>query len=341
MHATLPPPATPPHSGGAPPLAPRGTPPHRDASTSPVLEITDLVKRYRRRSAPANDGITLTAHPGRVLGVLGHNGAGKTTLVNQIVGLLRPDSGTISLAGIDAIAQPARARELVSVQAQANVPITGLTPRAAIELVGRIRGGGQREVRSRTAELLDALDLGPWADTPAEKVSGGVARLTAFCMTAVRPGALVILDEPTNDVDPARRRLLWNAIRATAAEGAAVLLVTHNVREAERAVDELIVLDRGRTLASGTPAQLTAHLSDQLLLELDTPHLPQLPTGLAVISSGGGRTTVAVPAARSAHAVEWAQQEQHQGRIERFALTPPSLEDAYLELVGSESEDAA
>ncbi|WP_440312933.1 ABC transporter ATP-binding protein [Leucobacter chromiireducens] len=320
---------------------PSAPPQSHGATPPPVLEVTDLVKRYRRRSTPANDGITLTARPGRVLGVLGHNGAGKTTLVNQIVGLLRPDSGTISLAGVDAIAHPDRARELVSVQAQANVPITGLTPRAAIELVGRIRGGGKREVRSRASDLLEALDLGPWADTPAQKVSGGVARLTAFCMTVVRPGALVILDEPTNDVDPARRRLLWDAIRATAAEGAAVLLVTHNVREAERAVDELIVLDRGRTIAAGTPAHLTAHLSDQLLLELDSSALPPLPAGLDPLSSNSGRTTVAVPTSRSAEVVDWAQSAQARGTIERFALTPPSLEDAYLELVGAESEAAA
>lgn len=311
------------------------------ALTPPVLEVEQLVKRYRGRSTPANDGITLTARAGRVLGVLGHNGAGKTTLVNQIVGLLRPDSGAITVAGIDAVAHPARARALVSVQAQANVPITGLTPRTAIELVGRIRGGGRAEVRSRTSELLDALDLDPWADTPAQKVSGGVARLTAFCMTVVQPGALVILDEPTNDVDPARRRLLWDAIRATADAGAAVLLVTHNVREAERAVDELIVLDRGRTLAAGSPAQLTAHLSEQLLLEVDGPRLPALPAGLIALASGPNHTTVAVPAARGAEAVEWAQREVQDGRIERFALTPPSLEDAYLELVGAESEAAA
>ena len=235
----------------------RSAPPPADDT---VLRITQLVKHYRGRPTPANDDISLTARSGRVLGVLGHNGAGKTTLVNQIVGLLRPNSGSISVAGVDAVAHPDRARELVSIQAQANVPITGLTPKKAIELVGRIRGGKPEAVRRRTAELIEALDLGPWADTPAQKISGGVARLTAFCMTVVQPGKLVILDEPTNDVDPARRRLLWDAIRETASAGSAVLLVTHNVREAEHTVDELVVLDTGRVIAAGTPAQLTAHL---------------------------------------------------------------------------------
>ncbi|GAA1322882.1 ABC transporter ATP-binding protein [Leucobacter albus] len=326
-------------------------PPHLPPPTGPspsephpgniVLEVSNLVKRYRRSAHPANDDISLTARAGRVLGVLGHNGAGKTTVVNQIVGLLRPTSGSIRVGGIDAVAHPARAREIVAVQAQANVPITGLSPRKAVELVGRIRGGEPSTVTRRTGELLDALDLGPWADTPAEKISGGIARLTAFCMTVVQPSSLVILDEPTNDVDPARRRLLWAAIRDTAARGAAVLLVTHNVREAERTVDDLVVLDRGRVLATGTPAQLTAHTRGELLLELDGEHLPELPHGLRAATETAAQATVPVPAARGAEVVAWAQAAVEQGQIERFALTPASLEDTYLELVGAGTEVAA
>lgn len=306
----------------------------------PVLRIEQLTKRYRGKHVPANAEVSLTAHAGQVLGVLGHNGAGKTTLVNQITGLLKPDSGSISLAGVDAVAHPARARELVSVQAQANVPITGLTPRAAIELVGRIRGGRAAEIRRRTGELLEALDLGPWADTPAQKISGGVARLTAFCMAAVRPGALVILDEPTNDVDPARRRLLWSAIRAMATQGPAVLLVTHNVREAEHAVDELVILDRGAVRAAGTPAQLTAHLRTQLLLTLDGSTSPALPPGLHAERTGPAQTSVTVPSARGAEVVAWAHAAVDRGELERFALTPASLEDAYLELVAEETAES-
>lgn len=311
------------------------------AHRNPVLSIEGLVKRYRGKSVAANDDISLTAHAGRVLGVLGHNGAGKTTMVNQIVGLLKPTSGSITVGGVDAIAHPARAREIVAVQAQANVPITGLTPRKAVELVGRIRGGEPGAVRRRTDELLEALDLGPWADTPAEKISGGVARLTAFCMTVVQPAALVILDEPTNDVDPARRRLLWDAIRDTASGGAAVLLVTHNVREAERTVDDLVVLDSGRVLAAGSPAQLTAHLRGELFLELDGVNLPELPTGLRASVSRPAQRIVPVPAERGAEVVAWAQAAVGRGQVERFSLTPASLEDAYLELVGAGSEAAA
>jgi len=208
---------------------------------SQTLLVEDLHKRFGsgRRLVWANDGITMSVNAGEVVGLLGHNGAGKTTLVNQIVGLYRPYSGRIAVDGVDVVADPAAARRLVSVQAQENVPITGISPRKAVELVGRIRGGRRSAMRQRAKGLIDALDMGEWADRPAEKVSGGVARLSAFAMAVARPGALVVLDEPTNDVDPVRRQLLWDEVRRVADDGAAVLLVTHNVREAERILREI------------------------------------------------------------------------------------------------------
>ncbi len=310
--------------------------------TQEVLSVRGLRKRYRGRfgkgGVQANDGIDLDVAAGQVVGLLGHNGAGKTTLVNQVVGLVRPDAGTIRLDGVDAVALPDEARRRTSIQAQANVPITGLTPRRAIELVGRIRGGERTAVRARAEHLLDALDLGPWADTPAEKVSGGIARLTAFAMTVVVPGRLVVLDEPTNDVDPVRRRLLWQQIRGLADEGRGVLLVTHNVREAERVVDRLAVLDRGVVLADDTPAGLTAHLQGTLTVEVDLSPgaAPAWHPAVRAVSGTRGRETGTVRAEDAAEVVRWAQDEVAAGRLERYALTPASLEDVYVALVGDE-----
>jgi ABC-2 type transport system ATP-binding protein len=303
-----------------------------------VLRVRGLRKQYGsgRKAVQANAGIDLDVARGEVVGLLGHNGAGKTTLVNQVVGLARPDAGSVRLAGVDAIAHPEKARRLASVQAQANVPITGLTPRVAVELVGRIRGGGRREVRWRTQDLLEALDLMPWADTPAEKVSGGVARLTAFAMAAVVPGRLVVLDEPTNDVDPVRRRLLWEQIRRLADAGAGVLLVTHNVREAERVVDSLVILDRGAVVAASTPSALTVGHRDTLVLEVDTAPDEELrwPPGIVAGPSDRLRTSALVPSARAAELVRWAGAQVTAGRAERYALAPASLEDVYIDLVG-------
>ena len=311
-------------------------------SSVSTLRIEGLSKRYRGRSGvQANDDISFDVAPGSVTGVLGHNGAGKTTLVNQVVGLVRPDRGSIHVDDVDAVAQPHLARRIVSIQAQANVPITGLTPRRAVELVARIRGVSRPEAARRTSHLLDALDLGPWADTPAQKVSGGIARLTSFAMTAVAPGRLVVLDEPTNDVDPVRRRLLWTAIRELSDQGAAVLLVTHNVREAERVVDHLVVLDSGRVIAAGTPAELTAPMRGDLTIEIQASTAPP-PEWPAVVKGGeiAGthhtdlRRTATIRPEQAADVVRWAQEHVDARRLERYSLMPASLEDVYVRLVG-------
>lgn len=314
------------------------------AARSTVLDVRDVSKTFRGRApVRANDHVHLTVEAGRVVGLLGHNGAGKTTLVNQVAGLTRPDSGSIRVAGHDAVTEPDRVRQLINVQAQANVPITGLTPRRAIELVGRIRGASRTWVRGRAEEMLDALELTQWADTPAHKVSGGVARLTAFAMTAVVPGGLVILDEPTNDVDPVRRRLLWNQIRRLADDGAGVLLVTHNVREAEHAVDDLVILDRGAVCAHGTVAELTRDLRGTLQLEVDLPPGADhgWPAFVTPLAREGHRARASVPISRSADAVTWAQGAVEVGAIDRFSITAASLEDVYIQLVSAAADAPA
>lgn len=300
------------------------------------LEIRGVAKSYRR-GPRANDGISLEVADGEVFGLLGHNGAGKTTLVNQIVGLLKPDGGTIRIDDHDVVADPGLARRLVSLQPQAQVPISGLTPRQAIDLIGRLRGVPVTEVRARTERFAEAMDIGEWLDTDGVKLSGGVKRLTSFCMAAVAPGRLVILDEPTNDVDPVRRRRLWAQIRAIASDGVAVLLVTHNVLEAERSVDRLAILDHGRVIADGTPAGLKSGVAGDLRLELVLEPgavLAEVPSFIRRRAASGTRVVVAVDSARAEEAVRWAESLRVTGRIEEFSLAPASLEDVYVELVG-------
>ncbi|TFH53186.1 ABC transporter ATP-binding protein [Actinomyces viscosus] len=308
-----------------------------------VLSIEDLHKHFGSGSHTlrANAGVTMRVGAGEVVGLLGHNGAGKTTLVNQVVGLLRPTSGRITLDGVDAIEHPAVARRLTNVQAQANVPITGLTPRVAIELVGRLRGGRPRQTRRRAEELIEALDLGEWATTPAQKISGGIARLTAFAMCAVVPGRLVILDEPTNDVDPVRRRLLWDQIRLLAETGSAVLLVTHNVREAERAVDRLTVLDHGHVIAEGTPAALVAGHGSSFVLEVSQVPGRRLepPAGMSLTRHDGVRAVLPIAEGQTVQAVTWAAEALERGMIERYELAPISLEEVYVDLTRGADEE--
>ncbi len=301
-----------------------------------LLEIENLKKVFRS-GVRANDGIDLSIDSGEVFGLLGHNGAGKTTLVNQVIGLLKPTAGSIRIDRRDMIADPGLARRLCSFQAQSQVPIDGLTPRQAIELLGQLRGAAGADVRRRRARLVDALDLGEWLDVDAARLSGGVKRLVAFAMAAVAPGRLVMLDEPTNDVDPIRRRLLWQQVRSLADEGAAVLLVTHNVVEAERSVDRLAILDAGQVIAEGTPAELKAGLGAELRLELvidpRATELPVSPFGRSVVPVGN-RLMVGVPMDAAGTAVGWAESLQRAGAVEEFTLGPATLEDVYVAMVG-------
>jgi ABC-2 type transport system ATP-binding protein len=301
-----------------------------------LLEIRDVSKIYRG-GVKANDDITLQVQAGEVFGLLGPNGAGKTTLVSQVLGLVVPTSGSICIDGVDIVRRPRFARESCSYQPQTNVPIDELTPMQAIELTGRIRGGERVAVRSRARELIASLDLGEW-EHKAIPLSGGVLRLVAFCMAAVVPGRIVILDEPTNDIDPLRRKLLWRFVRRLADDGSAVVLVTHNVLEAERCVDHLAIVDGGRVVGSGTPASLKAGLGDFLHLEVvlepgvGDPEVPPFFHRPAVV----GRRLIGEVAPTSVdEAVGWATRMRDRGTAEEFSLGPATLEDVYVRHVSA------
>jgi ABC-2 type transport system ATP-binding protein len=285
----------------------------------------------------ANDGISLHVAPGEVYGLLGPNGAGKTTLVKQVIGLLKPTSGQITLGGHDLVADPAAARQLCSYLPQAQVPIDSFRAREAIVLCGRVRGGNRAAVERRADELIEALDLGEWRDKRGIGLSGGVKRLIGFAMVTVCPGRLVILDEPTNDVDPLRRRMLWQQVRELGDRGVAVLLVTHNVLEAEKAVDRVAIIDTGRLLAEGTPSAMKAADRGQLRLQLmiapgrSAPPVP----AFAQRATVAGHTLVAVLDEPDAPiGIKWAQEAVASGVAEEYALGATSLEDAYIELTG-------
>ncbi len=301
-----------------------------------ALRIDDLCKSYVRGTL-VNDHISLSVNPGEVFGLLGPNGAGKTTLVNQIMGLVKPNSGRIEVNGVDIVADPGYARQACSYQAQTQVPIQGLTSTQAIELVGRVRGGEARAVRQRAQELLSSLEMEEWARKSAETFSGGMRRLVAFCMAAVVPGRIVILDEPTNDIDPLRRRLLWQQVRVLIGMGSTVLLVTHNVLEAERAVDRLAIVDRGRVVAAGTPASLKESGGENMRIELvlePGAATPAMPAFVRHTGTAGQRVVGRLREADLAPAIQWASALKGAGVAEEYSLGPITLEDVYLKAVG-------
>ena len=302
-----------------------------------MLKINGLTKRYGSDNV-ANDHISMHVARGEVLGLLGPNGAGKTTLVNQLIGLIRPDSGSITVDGMDVVADPAAARRLCALQPQTQIPIDGLTPLDAIELTARIRGVGRQAAKSRAKVLIERLHLEQWAKTRGENLSGGIRRLTAFCMTCAAPAKVAVFDEPTNDVDPERRRLLWKQIRDLADEGTAVLLVTHNVLEAERSADRLAIIHQSKLIREGTPASFRSNGSDHMVLELilepdiKREDIEKLPSEAV---QTGRRIFCPIETGDVAQRVQWANALRQRRFIEEFSVNPPSLEEAYLQLVGA------
>ena len=301
----------------------------------------DVTKVYKG-GVRANDGLTLRIEPGEVYGLLGPNGAGKSTLVKQVIGLLAPTSGTLAIGPHDLVAHPEIARQLCSYLPQAQMPIDAFKAREAIEITGRIRGGSRAGVTARTDALIEGLGIAEWRTEVGAKLSGGVRRLVGFAMAVVVPGRLVILDEPTNDVDPLRRRLLWQQVRALSGQGCAVMLVTHNVLEAEKAVDRLAVVMDGRIVAEGTPSSLKTEDRGRLRLQVmlvpgtDTPESPQwLHSAVRV----GNSLVTVLDEADAGQSISWAQGVIDDGAGEEYALGASTLEDAYIRLTGHVSDD--
>jgi len=291
----------------------------------------------------ANDRITLQVRPGEVYGLLGPNGAGKTTLVKQVIGLLKPSSGSLTLGPYDLVEDPDAARQLCSYLPQGQMPIDSFKARQVISLTGKIRGGDEASVRQRADVLIESLDFGEWGDTLGTKLSGGIKRLVGFAMVTVWPGRVVILDEPTNDVDPRRRRLLWDEIRRIGDNGTAVLLVTHNVLEAEKSVDRLAIINDGQLIAEGTPSSLKAE--DRGRMRLQVMMVPGVPTPatppIVEHHTRIGNNVMATIRERDAgHAIAWARALMEAGQAEEYALSATTLEDVYIRMTGHTSENA-
>jgi len=301
------------------------------------LRVSDIRKVYKG-GVVANDGVSITVERGEVFGLLGPNGAGKTTLVSQIIGLAKPTAGSITLGDVDLVADPGAARQLCAYLPQGALPVESIRAGIAVELVGRMRGGAKAEVRRRTDGLFELLQLEEWRDRIGQQTTGGVRRLVGFIMTTVVQRPVVILDEPTNDIDPMRRRLLWQEIRNVANRGAAVLLVTHNVLEAERVVDRLAIIDEGRVIAQGTPSSLKQTASEALRLELVLEPgavEPALPSYLRDPVRAGRRLLVTLDDSAAPAAIDWVREQVAAGVVEEYGLGAATLEDTYIRLAGA------
>jgi len=304
----------------------------------PVLSVTELCKRYRNGTL-ANDRISLAVEPGEVYGLLGPNGAGKTTLVRQVLGLLKPTSGSIHVDGVDVVADPGYARRTIGFLPQGMMTQETIHVDEWIYGIGKLRGLPGAEAHQRTNELIEQLDLGPFRKTKMAAASGGVRRLAGFATAVVGGARFLVLDEPTNDIDPVRRQLLWNLLMAQRQRGTTVLLVTHNLAEAERVIDRFAIVDQGRILREGTPAALRSLVTERLRLELTMagafePHPALQP-------DEGMPGSFLFQPSDLASVSAWLQAQREAGRLLDFRIGPPTLDDIYTHTVGGTKSNGA
>jgi ABC-2 type transport system ATP-binding protein len=230
--------------------------------TSSAISVTGLRKSYGR--VAALDGVGFDVPAGSVLGLLGPNGSGKTTTVSILSTALRPDAGRATVCGLDVRAHAAAVRRLVGFAGQFAAVDGNLTGRENLELIGRLCRLGRRRARDRATELLGRFGLNDSADRRARTYSGGMRRrLDVAAALAHRPPVL-FLDEPTTGLDPDSRLALWDMVRELVRSGTTVLLTTQYLDEADALADRIVILDRGKVVDDGTPAELKSRTGSVL-----------------------------------------------------------------------------
>jgi ABC-2 type transport system ATP-binding protein len=305
--------------------------------------VTGLTKTYRAKHGDvhATNGIDLTIGRSEVFGLLGPNGAGKTTLVRQLIGLLRPDAGHIDLFGHDVVARPRVVPDFVAYLPQDDAALADLSPVVALETTARLRGLSSVAARADRDAVIDELGMNEFANRPIAKLSGGQRRLAGVGATLVGARPVLVLDEPTTGLDPTARRAVWAAVERRRLEQAiTVVLVTHNVIEAETVLDRVAIIDHGRAIACDTPGRLKATVDRDVRLELAWRDEPPMQDPLvrelhAQAVEHGRRWSVRLPADRARAALGELTSGPLFAALDDFTLATPSLEDVYLALGGA------
>src|SRR5579863_9133792 len=221
---------------------------------NPTLEAADLVKTFGKTRAL--DGLSLTMQPGEVLALLGPNGAGKTTFVNLVATLIRPDSGTLRVHGMDVARDPGAVRRSIALAGQSAAVEPTMTGRENVIMVARLFGASAGDARRDSAAVLEQMGLSGDADRAVRTYSGGMRRRLDLGASLVGRPRLLLLDEPTTGLDPRSRLELWDAIRGLVQAGTDVLLTTQYLDEADQLAAQVVIIDHGRTIATGAPAEL-------------------------------------------------------------------------------------
>ena len=309
-----------------------------------TIEAHGLEKRFRKTQALA--GLDLVAEPGQVTAVLGPNGAGKTTFVRAVATLLRLDAGTLRVAGHDVARQPDAVRALIGLAGQFAAVEPAMSGRENLEMVARLYGHDRRTAKAHTAAVLEQLGLDEAGDRLVRTYSGGMKRRLDLGASLVGTPRLLLLDEPTTGLDPRSRIELWDAIRALVEAGTDVLLTTQYLDEADQLAGRIVIIDHGRAIATGSPAELKRRVGGEVIelharrdqLSLAAAALARLNQGAAQIDEATRRVTLSA-AAREGLMTAIRALEQAGVEIDDIALRQPTLDEVFLALTGHNADD--
>ena len=291
----------------------------------------------------ALNGVSIAAETGKILGLLGPNGAGKTTLVRILATLLKPDSGIVTVGGIDVLRHKQQVREIIGLAGQYAAVDEILTGRENLVMVGRLYHMSHQAAKQRAAELLAQFALTDAADRSVKTYSGGMRRRLDLAASMVARPSILFLDEPTTGLDARARIVMWETIRELVSDGATLLLTTQYLEEADELADQIVVIDHGRVIAEGSADQLKANMAadfidirvaDPMQTALASALLEPLATETPQIDDISGQVVLAVDsgANRIAEVVRLLDRESIQ--ISALNLRRPTLNEVFLSITG-------
>jgi ABC-2 type transport system ATP-binding protein len=307
----------------------------------PAIRVEGLRKRFGDLEALA--GIDFEVTPGSVFGLLGPNGAGKTTAVRILTTILDPDGGRAEVLGYDVVRDAERVRLRIGLAGQAATVDPNLTGRENLRLVGRLAQRPRPWVEQRAAELLANFELSHAADRPIRTYSGGMRRRLDVAAALVGRPPVLFLDEPTTGLDLPSRNALWGTIRELVAEGTTVLLTTQYLEEADRLAGQIAVVDLGRVIAEGTPADLKARLGSTVI-EFAMSSEPEAERATASLSRRHAAeregSAIRVPSTEGPRSLmEMLRALDGEGLYpSSLTVREPSLDDVFLRLTGHHAE---
>ena len=312
---------------------------------TPAIEAEGLVKRYGKTTALA--GLDLTVPAGVVYGLLGPNGAGKTTAVRVLATLLRPDGGQARVFGHDVQADAAAVRRTIGLTGQYAALDEYLTGRSNLIMIGQLSRLSPRGARRRADELLDRFGLIEAGGRAVKTYSGGMRRRLDLAASLIGHPAVLFLDEPSTGLDPSARALMWDIVRELVADGTTLLLTTQYLDEADQLAGRIAVIDGGRVIAEGTPAELKSSVGGQriLLTLADEADKTVAARALAPFSTGSispngrGRLMEIPVTAADGLATEVLRALDAAGvAVSDISVRSASLDDVFLTLTGHAAE---